>query len=70
MDLNHAWYGEDLCVLEHQWQGTVPGTFLGITGQARPISFRMLHVFDRFSRDNVWLEGNAIVEQLATTELA
>jgi steroid delta-isomerase-like uncharacterized protein len=73
MDVNHAWYGENFCVIEHQWSGTVPGTFLGIAGHGRPISFRMLHVWEfkdgRISRENVWLDGNAIVEQLAGAEL-
>jgi steroid delta-isomerase-like uncharacterized protein len=74
MDVNHAWYGEDFCVIEHQWRGTVPGTFFGITGHGRPLSFRMLHVFEfkdgRISRENAWLDGNAILEQLATPERA
>lgn len=68
MDVNGAWYGEDFCTIEHQWHGTVPGAFLGIPGHGRGISFRMLHVFEfrdgRISRENVWLDGGAIVEQL------
>jgi hypothetical protein len=32
MDVLHAWYGPDVCVIEHQWTGTVPGEFLGIPG--------------------------------------
>jgi len=24
MDVRHAWYGSDFCVIEHQWNGTVP----------------------------------------------
>ncbi len=73
MDVNHAWYGDDFCVIEHQWHGTVPGTFLGMSGHGRQISFRMLHVWEfsdgRISRENVWLDGNAIVEQLSASEL-
>ena len=46
MDVNHAWYGDDCCTIEHPWLGTVPGEFLGIPGQGRQISFRMLHVFE------------------------
>jgi len=68
MDVNHAWYGEDFCTIEHQWHGTVPGAFLGIPGHGREISFRMLHVFEfadgRISRENVWLDGAAITAQL------
>jgi len=66
--LNHAWYGEDFCVLEHQWHGNVPGEFLGIPGNGKPVDFRMLHVWEfkdgRMSRENVWLDGAAIVAQL------
>ncbi len=72
MDVNRSWYGEDFCTIEHQWHGTVPGAFLGIPGHGREISFRMLHVFefrdDRISRENVWLDGGAIVEQLTTAD--
>ena len=72
MDVNHAWYGEDFCVIEHQWHGTVPGEFLGIAGHGRRISFRMLHVWEfkdgRMSRENVWLDGNAIVAQLGAPD--
>jgi hypothetical protein len=37
MDVNHANYGEDFCVIEHQWHGTVPGEFMGIPGHGRRI---------------------------------
>lgn len=70
MDVNHAWYGDDFCVIEHQWHGAVPGEFLGVPGNGRHISFRMLHVWEfkdgRMSRENVWLDGNAIVAQLTS----
>jgi hypothetical protein len=73
MDVNYAWYGENFCVIEHQWRGTVPGTFFGIAGHGRPISFRILHAWEfkdgGISREYVWLHGNAIHEQLPTTEL-
>ena len=61
-------YGDDFCVTEHQWTGTVPGTFLGIPGNGRRISFRVLHVWEfqdgRISRENAWLDGAAAVGQL------
>ncbi len=67
-DVNHSWYGEDFCVIEHQWTGTVPGEFLGVPGNGKRISFRMLHVWEfkegRISRENVWLDGGAIIGQL------
>ena len=66
--VNHAWYGEDFCVLEHQWRGHVPGEFLGIPGHGKPVDFRMLHIWEfkdgRMSRENVWLDGAAIIAQL------
>jgi hypothetical protein len=60
-------YGEDFCVIEHEWIGTVPGSFLGIPGHGRRISFRMLHVWTfrggMISREG-WLDTGAIVRQL------
>jgi predicted ester cyclase len=68
MGITSARYGDDHCVMEHEWTGTVPGECLGIAGNDRRISFRMLHVWDfkqgRISREQVWLDGNAIVAQL------
>ena len=64
-------YGEDFCVQEHQWSGTVPGSFLGVPGRGKRISFRLLHLFEfrdgRISRENVWLDGGSIVAQLTAT---
>ncbi|RDI75332.1 SnoaL-like polyketide cyclase [Gaiella occulta] len=72
MDVNRTWYGEDFCVIEHQWHGPVTGEFLGVPGHGREISFRMLHVWefkdDRISRENVWLDGGAIMAQLTAPE--
>lgn len=72
MDVNHAWYGDDFCVIEHQWHGTVPGEFMGIAGNGRQISFRMLHVWEfkdgAMSRENVWLDAGAIIGQLSAPE--
>jgi steroid delta-isomerase-like uncharacterized protein len=64
----HTYYGDDFCVVEHEWTGTVPGEFLGVPGHGRRIEFRMLHVWEfadgRISRENVWLDGASIVAQL------
>jgi steroid delta-isomerase-like uncharacterized protein len=72
VDVKHAWYGEDFCVIEHQWTGTVLGELVGIPGSGRRISHRMLHVWEfidgRISRENVWLDSGAIVEQLSAPE--
>jgi steroid delta-isomerase-like uncharacterized protein len=63
-----TYYADDACTIEHEWTGTVPGEFLGIPGNGRRITFRMIHVFEfrdgLIRRENVWLDGNAIVAQL------
>jgi steroid delta-isomerase-like uncharacterized protein len=64
----HSYYGDDFCVIEHEWTGTVPGAFLGVPGNGRPISFRLLHIWEfedgLISRENVWLDGGSIIAQL------
>jgi steroid delta-isomerase-like uncharacterized protein len=64
----HRYYGDDFCVIEHTWTGTVPGSFFGIAGHGRRISHRLLHVWEfrdgRISRENVWLDGASAVAQL------
>ena len=74
MDATHTYYSDDVCTVEHVWTGTVPGEFLGIPGNGRRISFRMIHVFEfrdgLISRENIWLDGNAIAGQLAAPDLA
>ncbi|HLI27038.1 MAG TPA: nuclear transport factor 2 family protein [Chloroflexota bacterium] len=64
-----SYYGEDFCVIEHEWRGTVPGTLFGVPGHGRRIAFRMLHVWEFrdgcISRENVWLDQHAIASQLA-----
>jgi hypothetical protein len=61
MDVNHAWYCDDFCLMEHQCTGTPIGEPLGIPGHGRRIVFRMLHVWEfrdeRMSRENVWLDS-------------
>jgi len=73
-DATRTYYSDDACTVEHLWTGTVPGEFLGIPGNGRRISFRMIHVFEfrdsLISRENVWLDGNAIVAQLTAPDLA
>ena len=72
MEPTRSHYGDDFCVMEHQWAGTVPGTFLGVPGEGRRISFRLLNVWEfrdgRISRENVWLDGGNVVQQLTTRE--
>jgi steroid delta-isomerase-like uncharacterized protein len=65
------YYGEDFCVQEHQWTGTIPGNFLGVPGHGKHICFRLLHVWEfrdgKISRENVWLDGGTIVAQLTAS---
>ena len=69
-----SYYGEDFCVIEHEWRGTVPGAFLGIPGNGRRIAFRLLHIFEfrdgRISRENAWLDGGAVLQQLTAPPAA
>ena len=68
MTPTHRYYGPDFAVIEHTWDGTVPGSFLGVPGHNKKIAFRMLHVWEFrdgcISRENVWLDGGAIIAQL------
>ncbi|APA99716.1 ester cyclase [Nocardia seriolae] len=63
------YYGEDFLVDESHWYGRARGVFMGIPGENRPIDFRILHVCEfrdgRMSRENVWLDIAAIMQQLA-----
>ena len=65
-------YGEDFCVVEHETTGVVKGEFLGIPGNGRRVTFRMLHVWDfkddAISREQVWLDGGSIAAQLTAAE--
>jgi len=65
----HRYFTEDAYVLDQIMTGTVTGTFLGLPGNGRRISFRILHVFvfrdGLISRENVWLDGASIVQQLS-----
>jgi steroid delta-isomerase-like uncharacterized protein len=65
----HEYWTEDSLVLEQLMTGTVIGEMLGLPGNGRRITFRILHVFEfrdgLISRENVWLDSAAIVSQLA-----
>jgi len=63
-------YGDDFVVDESVWQGRAVGSPLGIPGHGRPLSFRILHIFElaedgRIKRENVWIDQAAIVRQLS-----
>ena len=63
------YFTDDAMVLEQIMTGAVIGSMLGLPGHGRRISFRIMHVFEfrdgLISRENVWLDGAAIVNQLS-----
>jgi ketosteroid isomerase-like protein len=65
-------YGDDFCVVEHEATCVVNGAFIGIPGDGRRVTFRMLHVWDfkddAISREQVWLDGSSIAAQLTAPE--
>jgi steroid delta-isomerase-like uncharacterized protein len=65
----HRYFAGDSMILEQVMTGTVIGSMLGLPGRGRRISFRILHVFEfrdgLISRENVWLDSAAIVDQLS-----
>ena len=55
-------------ILQQRMTGTVIGSLPGLPGSGRRISFRILHVFEfrnDLSRENVWLDSAANVDQLS-----
>jgi steroid delta-isomerase-like uncharacterized protein len=64
----HSYYGDDFCVIEHEATVTVPGEFLGVPGNGRRVSFRLVHIWEfrdgLISRENVWLDGASVIAQL------
>ena len=66
----HRYFSGDSMILEQSMTGTVIGEMLGIPGNGRRITFRVLHVFDfsdgLISREQVWIDSAAIVAQLTT----
>jgi uncharacterized protein len=61
-------YGDDFCVTEHLVTGTVPGALMGIQGDGRRVSFRMLHIWGfrdgAICRENIWIDAAALLAQL------
>lgn len=68
-DVVRRYLADDAMVLEQLMTGTVTGSLLGIPGEGRRVSFRMLHVFEfrdgLISRENVWLDTAALIDQLS-----
>ncbi|MBL1074355.1 ester cyclase [Nocardia sp. 2] len=72
LETTRRYYGADFFVDESHWYGRATGMFLGIPGGNRPVDFRILHVCDlkdgRMSREQVWLDMAAIMQQLAPAQ--
>lgn len=68
-DIVRQFLADDAMVLEQCMTGTVIGSMLGLPGNGRRVSFRMLHVFEfrggLISRENIWLDTAAVVAQLS-----
>lgn len=66
------YYGDDHLVEEAIWTGTFDGVLVGVEGKRGRVSFRILHVIEvrdgRISRENAWLDVDAIREQLLSAE--
>jgi steroid delta-isomerase-like uncharacterized protein len=66
---SHRYWAGDAMVIDQEMTGRAIGTFLGLPGNGRRITFRILHVFEfkdgRISRENIWLDGAAIQQQLS-----
>jgi len=64
----HRYLLDDSMILEQSMTGTVIGEMLGIPGNGRRITFRILHVFDfrdgLVAREQVWIDSAAVVAQL------
>ena len=67
----NRFFDGDTMILEQNMTGTVIGEMLGIPGNGRRVTFRILHVFGfrdgLISREQVWIDSGAIVAQLAAT---
>ncbi len=65
----NRFFDGDAMILEQEMTGTVIGEMLGIPGNGRRVSFRILHVFGfrdgSISREQVWIDSGAIVAQLS-----
>jgi steroid delta-isomerase-like uncharacterized protein len=66
----NRFFDGDTMILEQNMTGTVIGEMLGIPGNGRRVTFRILHVFGfrdgLISREQVWIDSGAIVAQLTS----
>jgi steroid delta-isomerase-like uncharacterized protein len=68
-EFTHRYVSESAMTLESTVVGTVTGSMLGLPGNDREVTFRLLHVFEfrdgLISRENLWLDTGAIINQLS-----
>jgi uncharacterized protein len=68
MKMLHRHHGEGFFVDDSLCTARIATELMGIPGRNRTISFRILHVCEfrdgKISRENVWLDGAAIMAQL------
>jgi hypothetical protein len=67
-------YGDRFMVDDSIWRGAAPGRPFGLEGRNRPLEFRLLHVVEfagngDISRENVWIDLAAILQQLPQEQL-
>ena len=64
----HRHHGEWFFVDDSLCTARIATDFMGVPGRNRTVSFRILHVCElrdgKISRENVWLDGAAIMAQL------
>jgi steroid delta-isomerase-like uncharacterized protein len=69
MESVHRYHGPGFVVDESVVHARAIGNPFGFEGRDRPVTFRLLHVFDiedgRIRRENAWLDTAAIVGQLS-----
>lgn len=62
-----AYYGEDFCVVEHEWRGTVESSLLGLASAGQRLAFRVLRIWEfqdgLIGRESIWLDGLGILRQ-------
>jgi steroid delta-isomerase-like uncharacterized protein len=68
IDNDRRYYGPGFVVDESTVHARATGRPLGIDGLNRPVTFRLLHVFEvadgQIRRENAWLDTTAILGQL------
>lgn len=67
-ELLNRFFDGDSMIMEQSMTGAVIGEMLGLPGNGRRVTFRILHVFDfrdgLISREQAWIDSAAIVAQL------